>query len=254
MSLKIKHGYDPEMFVKENNKFISAHTLLPGTKQEPHLVEGGAVQVDGVAAEFNTFPVSSADEAVEVIRLVQGQMFDIIQMNGIEQGLGELTLVAEPTATFDEKYFYLLPEEVKMLGCTPDFDAWSGDKNYPPSTSESFRTGGGHIHISWQEKTVDPNDPEHIKICRDIVRQLDTILFPKSEIWDTDTKRRTLYGKKGSFRPKFYGVEYRPLSNAYLRSDELIRKVFTTTDYAVRLLLEDGVRAWEDERFMKKAA
>lgn len=252
--MKLTFGVDPELFLKENGKFISGHDLIPGTKQEPHLVRGGAVQADGVACEFNTVPVSDADAFVEVINLVRSQMLAIILDRAEGQGRTGLELVAQPTAWFDEEYFKLLPDEVKMLGCTPDMNAWTGELNYPPSTSKPFRTGGGHLHISWLDgKTVDPDDPEHIKTCRDIVRQLDVTLFPKSEIWDRDRQRRELYGAKGAFRPKFYGVEYRPLSNAYLRSDELIRKVFHIAENATRSLLEDGKRLWELEE-MEKAA
>lgn len=252
--LKLTYGVDPELFVKENGVFVSAHDLLPGTKQEPHLVRGGAVQVDGVAAEFNTFPVDNASEFVDVINLVRSQMMDIIRDRAEGQGRKGLELVAQPTATFDKEYFDALPDEVKLLGCTPDMNAWTGEFNYPPSTEEPFRTGGGHLHISWLDgKTVDPDDPSHISLCRDIVRQLDVTLFPLSEIWDTDRKRRELYGARGAFRPKFYGVEYRPLSNAYLHSDDLIRRVFNEADKAVRLLLEDGRRLWEEEHLEKAA-
>lgn len=251
MSLQLTYGLDPEVFLKENGKSISAHDLLPGTKAEPHLVRGGAVQVDGVAAEFNTVPVNSADKLVEVVGIVRSEMNRIILDNAERQGRTGIEIVVNPTQRFEQAYFDALPEEVKLLGCTPDLDAWTGKKNYPPSTDQPFRTGGGHLHISWFTGSVDPEDPEHLQKCRDIVRQLDTILYPKSEVWDQDRERRKLYGRRGSFRPKFYGVEYRPMSNAFLRSDDLIRRVFNTADYAVRLLLEDNVRAWEDERFVK---
>ncbi len=239
--------------MKENGVFVSAHDLLPGTKQRPHLIEGGACQVDGVAAEFNTIPVSTASDFVEVINLVRRGMSALIQDNAERQGRTGLELVATPTAWFDEKYFNALPEEVKLLGCTPDYNAYTGEPNYPPSTVLPFRTGAGHLHISWQEAAVDPTDESHVALCREVVKQLDAILFPKSEVWDTDRQRRELYGAVGSFRPKFYGVEYRPLSNSYLRSDDLIREVFNTAEFAVRLLFEDGVKAWEDERFQKAA-
>jgi hypothetical protein len=252
--LKLTFGVDPELFLKEHGKFISGHDLIPGTKAEPHLVRGGAIQADGVACEFNTFPVSTADEFVEVIGIVRGEMSRIVLDNAEGQGRTGLEFVAEPTAIFDKEYFDLLPEEVKMLGCTPDMNAWTGKLNYPPSTFEPFRTGGGHLHISWLDgATVDPNDPEHINLCRDIVKQLDVTLFPKSEVWDTDRKRRELYGSKGAFRPKSYGVEYRPLSNAYLRSDELIRRVFNIAESATRMLLEDGIRLYEEYEEKKVA-
>jgi hypothetical protein len=56
-------GADPELFVfTRSGKPVSAHDLIPGTKYEPHEVGNGAVQVDGVAAEFNIDPAANEDE------------------------------------------------------------------------------------------------------------------------------------------------------------------------------------------------
>src|SRR5690606_4686411 len=110
--------------------------------------------------------------------------------------------------------------------------------------TEPFRTGAGHIHIGWTDD-ANIHDPEHFEKCRDVVRQLDCILYPLSMSWDSDQKRRDLYGKMGSFRPKFYGVEYRPLSNAILGSDDTLGLIFDETIWAVNKLNE-GVYLWHN--------
>ena len=46
-------GADPELFVKKGRSFQSAYGMIPGTKQKPKKVIKGAVQVDGMALEFN---------------------------------------------------------------------------------------------------------------------------------------------------------------------------------------------------------
>ena len=62
--MELKIGCDPELWIfdKKLGKIISAHGLFPGTKAEPYAVTHGAVQVDGMAAEFNINPASSAEE------------------------------------------------------------------------------------------------------------------------------------------------------------------------------------------------
>ena len=60
-------GCDPEFFVKENNKFVNAHGLIEGTKDFPQLVNKGAVQVDGMALEFNINPAKNSKEFVSNI-------------------------------------------------------------------------------------------------------------------------------------------------------------------------------------------
>lgn len=90
-------------------------------------------------------------------------------------------------------------------------------------------------------------------LCISVVKQLDSVLYPASLLWDNDDKRRSLYGKIGSFRPKSYGVEWRPLSNAFLSSKETQRYVFRTTKKLVDLLLNHDVKVFEDERSMSHA-
>jgi len=222
-------GCDPELFLKISGKFKSVHDLLPGTKEQPYQVPYGAIQVDGVAAEFNIYPALNQEQFLFHIKEVKDALYEQLCINMVERGIrGPFALVAEPVAYFDQKYFDTLPDTPKLLGCQPDFDAYSGAQNDPPCTVEPFRTGAGHIHIGWGEY-LDPNDPEHFITCRDVVRQLDAVLYPLADFWDKDTKRRTLYGQKGSFRPRTYGVEYRPLSNAWLKDKDTIKLVYEVT-------------------------
>lgn len=231
--MKITIGADPEIFLKKDGKFVSAHTLMPGSKHEPMFVNDGAIQVDGVAAEFNIFPAETADEFILNIRSVMSQMLSIIHKTD-----PEVSYAIQPTATFDPEYFFSLPAETLALGCEPDYDAYTMDANPKPHTTEPFRTGSGHIHIGWTSNARVYSE-EHFTLCAEVVKALDETLYPESMKWDADETRRSLYGKKGSFRPKPYGVEYRPLSNMILTSDEILRLVFNTTkSVATRVLTE----------------
>lgn len=227
--MEFKLGCDPELFVfnRKSKKFISAHDIIPGSKDEPFQVPCGAIQRDGVAAEFNIHPSSDREEFLFNINRVMDDL-----SHRVKKANPDYVLAAEPVATFDQEYFDSLPPEPKALGCNPDFNAYTGKANCPPETKECFRTGAGHIHIGWGE-FFDIYDPDHIRLCCDVVKQLDVTLYPFSLAWDKDVKRRTLYGKMGSFRPKHYGVEYRPLSNAFLRDADVIRYVFDTVIFSV---------------------
>lgn len=234
-------GTDPELFLKdESGRYVSAHDLIPGSKHQPHRVERGALQPDGVAAEFNTDPAATADEFLANIDQV------IEQLESTFKTLRpDLTIAITPTATFEKEYFDGLPMVATILGCTPDYNAYTGGENDPPSTTEPFRTGSGHIHVGWG-RGFKPNHKEHFEKCRLMVKQLDTVLYVSSLLWDSDDKRRTLYGKIGCFRPKVYGVEYRPLSNSYLQSKEIQRSVFEITKRCSELFLNEGVALFED--------
>lgn len=223
--MEILIGADPEVFVKQGGVFVSGHTLIPGTKRDPFMVPKGAVQVDGVALEFNIFPAESEDEFVGNVTTVMSILGMMIP--------DDHEIVISPTAHFDPGYFNDLPQEPKLLGCEPDYDAYTGKINPKPQTDRPMRTGAGHIHIGWTAGR-QADDPGHFETCREVVRALDSTLFPMSMEWDSDEERRELYGKMGSFRPKHFGVEYRPLSNAWLRDEALMRKVYSTTVDVVR--------------------
>lgn len=243
-SLKLLIGADPEAFFQDKDgKFVSAHDVLPGTKLEPYKVENGAIQVDGTAAEFNTDPASTAGEFVRNIRSV---------MTTLRARSPGLTLVIEPTCTFDDEYFKSLPEETRELGCNPDFNAYTGQVNPAPDGDTTMRTASGHIHLGWCEG-VNPSDPIHFDDCLEVVKQLDYYLGLYSLLWDPDDKRRQLYGKAGAFRPKPYGVEYRTMSNVWLRSERVQEWIFNTAKIAIDSLSGGQSMTGKFGEFARKA-
>lgn len=223
--MKILIGADPEFFLKNPNsgQFVSAHGILPGTKYEPYKVPHGAVQVDGMAAEFNIDPAEDADAFISNVGHVLKWMKDYIP--GYD-------FAYDPVAVFDQSYFDGQPEVAKELGCDPDYNAWTGVRNDPPPMDQPMRTASGHIHIGWTEG-ADAFSDEHVADCRTVIRQLDYYLGVHSLLWDGDNRRRSMYGKAGAFRPKPYGCEYRVLSNAWLRSPLLMRWIDNTTRKAM---------------------
>ncbi len=227
-----KIGADPELFLKKwsdrLNKwyYVSAETsdgpLIPGTKKDPYKVRKGAIQVDGVAAEFNIDPAKDMGEFINNISTVVREL-------KVRLDPKQIKLDPVPTATFRKKYFEELPDKVKELGCEPDFNAnKDGQANPRPTTDKPFRTGSGHIHLGWYspQNFVDPHYTGHIKDCCLVVKELDKYLLFASKDWDKDETRRSLYGAPGSFRPKPFGVEYRPLSNAWLKTPETVQTVY----------------------------
>lgn len=203
-------GCDPELFIfNDKNEPVCADGLIPGTKNNPYQVKDGAVQVDGFAAEFNIEPVSNYKEFTFKIDSVLGQMQKMLPSG--------YSLKAVPHVEFSEKVWEEAPPEAKELGCTPDFNAWTGMLNPPPQRSENSRMAcaGGHIHTGWTDE-ADLGDMQHIMNCRDLVKQYDWILGLWSILKDPDPVRRTLYGKAGACRYKEYGVEYRALSNFWV--------------------------------------
>lgn len=216
MNQEILIGCDPEVFVKKDGLFKSAHGLIKGDKKNPFKIRSGAVQVDGMALEFNIDPAHNEDEFVFLVNDVFDQMKLMVP---------EYEVLAVPVAEFDPAYMKEQPKEALELGCDPDFNAWTGLANVKPDGDRPMRTASGHIHIGWT-KDRNINNGDHAEQCRMAARQMDFFLGLGSLFYDNDKKRREMYGKAGCCRFKPYGVEYRTLSNRWLSDERLMRWVY----------------------------
>lgn len=219
-------GSDPEIFLKKGDKNVSAHESgITGTKRNPSPLGDGFIQIDGTALEFNTKPASTADEFAGSIQSM---------LNSIRAAIPqEYSFDFSPSVKYDREYFdAVIPQDCKELGCDPDYNAYEGGKVNPKPNPEgsTMRTGAGHLHLGWGTN-FDPSDSSHIWDCCYLVQNLDRFFSPFEVLWDQDTERRNLYGKPGAFRPKSYGVEYRVLSNAWLKYPRLWPWIFNSTKF-----------------------
>lgn len=111
--------------------------------------------------------------------------------------------------------------------CDPDYNAYTEDVNpRPEGTKTNLRSAGFHVHVGYDNKNV--------KKSLKIIKALDIFLGIPSVLLDKDTKRRSLYGKAGSFRLQPWGVEYRVLSSFMMSTPELTRFVYNQTMAAMR--------------------
>lgn len=226
-------GCDPEVFVKKGGIFRSAHGLIVGDKKNPQKVSRGAVQVDGMALEFNIDPVANQEDFCINVQSV---------LDTMKQMVPEYEVVATPVAHFDADYLNSQPKEALELGCEPDYNAWTQAANTRPDANRPMRTASGHVHVGWDEgQSID--DPTHRNRCHMVAQNLDFFLGLASLEYDKDTLRREMYGKAGAIRYKSYGVEYRTLSNAWLNSEKLIKWVFRAAHAGVSAAMEGRLLA-----------
>ena len=223
-------GADTEVFMKRDGKYVSAHGVIVGDKKNPQKVDKGAVQVDGMALEFNIDPAKNEVEFITNIKAVMATLKDMVP--GYE-------LDAVPVADFGMDYIKAQPAEALELGCDPDFNAWkNGEANPRPNGEVSFRTGAGHVHIGWGSD-FDIASPDHLDACIMVTKQLDYYLGLGSLLYEPTNKRREMYGAFGTFRPKPYGVEYRVLSNSWLQDEKLMSWVYRMTKKAIDDLVDN---------------
>jgi hypothetical protein len=213
-------GADPELFVEKHGRFVCAHGLIPGDKTTPFKVPNGAVQVDGMALEFNIDPVSSFAEFDLKLKSVMGKLKEMV--SGFEF-LKSVTVEINPED---------FSEELLAIGCNPDINAYTQDFNPSPDPSTRLRSAGGHIHIGGIYKE-DQTEASRFNEGLRLVRLLDKYLGVYSLLWDKDDTRRKIYGLAGSCRLKSYGIEYRTLSNQWIFDDQISKFVFNQANRAV---------------------
>lgn len=223
--MKIKNitlGTDPELFLKKDNKIISAIGKIGGSKSEPQPISenGHFIQEDNVAIEYNIPACKTIEDWVFHHNFVKDYLEVLVSGMGCE-------LAIQPSATLDESE--LDNDIARLAGCEPDFDVWNECINEPADLSiTNTRVCGGHCSVGWDNPTQEQQ--------LDMVKAMDATLGLESVLLDPDTIRKTLYGKAGCFRFREYGIEYRSLSNFWIKSDESLQWAWNTTMKAIDLV------------------
>jgi len=86
----------------------------------------------------------------------------------------------------------------------------------------------GHISIGWD----NPEQEDQINM----IKAMDATVGLESVLLDDDVERKKLYGKAGCFRFREYGIEYRSLSNFWIKTDESLQWAWNTTMKAIDLI------------------
>jgi hypothetical protein len=237
MEGKFTIGADPEMFIRhrEQKKVLSAIPFVKGTKEEPEkLPNGGTIQHDNVAIEFAIEPAGTKAEFINNIA------------NGLQDVKNYLPKHVDidiiPATIFNKHE--LEDPKAQEFGCDPDYNAWTGEKNKPPKNAAKglLRSCGGHVHVGY----VSGSGNHFLlhKIGKMLtVKMMDIfhgVIFTVLDADDRANMRRKLYGKVGCYRPTEYGIEYRTLSNCWIKSPQMTKLVYHLTDDVLRLMRKEG--------------
>jgi hypothetical protein len=144
LTKEITIGTDPEFFLRYNGEFVPAYLSgISGDKKNPEkLKTGGAVQVDGMALEFNTIPLTKPREVVENINDTLSEIRKMVD--------SKLEFIFYEYVQFPKKVWDETPKKYKILGCDPDFD-YKGDEKTPDNKWLNIpeRSAGGHTHLGY---------------------------------------------------------------------------------------------------------
>ena len=224
---KATFGADPEVFlVDKDGNYVSAIGRFSGTKAAPEPIKSlgadFAFQVDNVLLEYNIPAVGSG----AAWKQAHTRVLDWLNKHVAAQGL---SIKIDASAEMPEKE--LIHPLSQVFGCEPDYDAWNMKINSSPkSKNPNLRSAGGHIHVGLPKMTPLQ------KIT--IVRIMDILLGSWATIADPDEKRKELYGRPGAMRFKDYGLEYRTISNFWLKDVKSINTAYILANHALHTFNE----------------
>ena len=241
---KVVFGCDPEFFFEKKGKVIGSEKVLDidkgylvGTGQGNSTYDYGLYSkfvVDGVQAELNPKPNGCRANLANEISQCFKMLYNKINPDK------ELSVNFGTTIKIDKKELMSLNEKSRKFGCMPSKNINPKSENVvnlKDPTKYRFRSAGGHIHLG-VEYQGDPTaivfrEPERLVRMMDIIVGNTCVLIDRNP---GNKERRKVYGKAGEYRTPEHGVEYRTLSNFWLRSYPLMSFVMGMSRTAISIL------------------
>jgi hypothetical protein len=244
---KFFKGNDFEAFVYDNEKKCVANAievLNHHGKDNPYDL-GNDVKCfnDNLLLEFTIKPYSSKEEMISTLKDA---------FNRVQKLLGDrYSLVWKAGHFFDEKD--VQSEEAKLVGCMPSFDAYQISVVNPEPFTNTFRSSGGHFHVSGKPVEDFKKRLNAVKL-NDIYLGCANVLHENNPL---AVERRKKYGAAGNHRcPAHKGYEYRSLSSYFLNSKELTELNYDLLDYSLSHIengTDEDILKLVDENMVKDA-
>jgi hypothetical protein len=235
----LKMGCDPELFINLNNKVIGSEKVLVEDKVKTN---GDKITKDGVQVEFNPQPQTCRAYLGNHIRLSFIDLVEMLQNKGMEINFNQVVTVSK-------KEMDSLSDKAREFGCAPSNNFYTGSVSVIGKDPKKYkkRSAGGHIHIGTSyDKSYNKEDLEvdypHFEPSR-IIPVLDIIVGNTCVLLDRDkgnVERRKTYGRAGEYRVPDKGrIEYRTLSNFWLKDYKLMSFVMGLARYAYSIVVSN---------------
>ena len=193
-------GSDPEFFYVDKEGEV-----IPSTQVVPK--EGNLVKQDGFQGELNPY--------ANTCRAIGGSnIYDALEEANDYAKRIDAKLSFNVGHIISDKVWKSSPILLRRFGCNPTINAHESKFKRVTGLRERFRAAGGHIHLGGLRQE-EKNDANKLVTLMDIVAGNTCVLIDRDE---SNARRRTMYGRAGEYRIKSYGLEYRVLSNFWLRS------------------------------------
>lgn len=240
----LTYGSDPELFLKRGDQIIGSERVIP--------IEG--IRADPTQGTYYPFPNKIVQDGVQV-ELNPGSHHNI-NAHG-EQISTALTTLSRYLRTQDASVCFdgvvkvtldelnALSDKSRMFLCAPSRNAYGLKPRKVNPVKYLKRSAGGHLHFGFDYCTQLYNKTSVDERQR-LIPPFDIFVGNMGVLLDRNplqAQRRKTYGMAGEFRLPPYGVEYRTLSNFWLRSYTLLSAVTGAANFAASVVLHSISKA-----------
>lgn len=222
-------GADPEIFFEKSGKILGAEKIIPSEGLGDNNYGLGGVVLDGVQAELHPPATYRANVILNLRRI-------FTQLKNHLDGIPNVKICMAEMVEITKQELDSLGEEARLLNCKPSMNIYGIKKAEVDGSKYRKRSASGHIHMTPSGAIFGRKHDNRLRL----VPILDIILGNTCVMIDRDpaqVERRKLYGRVGEYRLPLYGLEYRTLSNFWLRSPILADFVFSMAEMADNIVM-----------------
>lgn len=241
-------GCDPELFLRKNVggvkevKYVTVGSELAIPREGITTTKGNGIVRDGVQVELHPMAGNCREGLGERLAECIVTLDKQAKAKRLEIDFAQVVKVSKET--LEE----LAPEN-QVLGCHPSKNYYGTKAINVDGRKMLLRSGSGHIHLGWDKIGEGKQiSPEKLVPILDLVAGIPGVLLDRNP---DAAVRRKYYGRAGEYRLPDYGLEYRTLSNFWLRGYWLMSLMMAQCRQAVDIVytadykkptVEDGYR------------
>ena len=216
-------GCDPELFIQDKNgEIVGSERVIPARGIGVGYNNSNKVVRDGVQIELHPEPTTCRASVGNYIQQILRELDATIRNN--PEFKDKYRVSFADVVTVKKKELQSLSKECRMLGCAPSLNLYRPSRIRVNPETYTKRSAGGHIHISGFDRKM-LSTPKNV---RDLIFMFDAFVGNTCVLIDRSPHaitRRRVYGRAGEYRLPTWGVEYRTLSNFWMRSYQLFSLV-----------------------------
>ena len=225
-------GADPELFIERDGKIVGSEKAIPKNGLVAGIYSKPSIVRDGVQLELH--PVQSYSSSLASTTSNLSSIFKMLKTH--LDKTPEIKACFKPVIEVSKEELASLSDESRVLGCQPSKNYYGLKMPNVDPVKYRKRSAGGHVHFGLGAPIYKTDGTDYRSR---LVPINDLLLGTISCLIDLDPdqkERRKLYGMAGEYRLPIYGLEYRTLSNFWLRSVPLYQLVMGLATQAVAIL------------------